>query len=385
MCAICVLCLTSCSKGGEPAPDLSGSPNTSADSTSGDSSVIDSSMSGVFEPAPATVSDFFRIPLKIKCNAVDASTNPSRSITLELYLDGNGNGEGLIGFGETVLNIVASDDKLYILVDPTHPVYITDITPRCYFSTIVASDIGDLVGTGFSFVSEFPAEFRGAQGDLTLYTKYAKSENTYTAKRVSDDVSMTLVDAVNYAIEFNGTNESKQPANTFDQIIGDALTETVQTVYVESEYGIEIDGKVYSIGDTCNLDDYMDELLPSGILNSYDYKEDKRVEFTHVSYVSASGNTTVTLLNNYVQAIKTDTNFDFCGFKPGMSAKDVKSALGYKLSAKEYSSETIFNENILVDYYKNNTYYCHVGNIEIEFRINKTGLYEIYIAQMLEF
>jgi len=301
-----------------------------------------------------------------------------------MYVDGDGSGEGLIGFGDTVLDVRAVANDLYILVDDTHPVKISDVTARGYFSSVQTSDIGDMRGVGFSFVSDFPTGFEGRQGTLTVSTQYAQSSNTYTAARISDENTMDLVSAINYAIDYLSDKADESTGGNGGSS-SDAQATGVETFYVNSDYGIEIDGQVYSIGDAINYDDYFQDLMPSGILNSYKYKEDERIDFTHVSYTGAVGQLTVTELSGYVQGLQTNTDFKFRGFEKGMTSKEVKWGLGYKVSAKDAESHPVFDSNIVVDGFKKNTYFCHVGDLNVELRMSKDVLSEIYIEQNLEF
>lgn len=351
---------------------LSGCSQRSGDASSGVSSSVVSNV-------PSNSATMFQnMKLKVKTDVLYPVNGIDQKVIIELYVDEDGDGEGLLGFGDYIYNLVISANKIYIKVSSTDIIYVSDINARGYFSDITATTIEDMNGVGFKFTDGFPTSFDGKKGDLTVRTQYAQSTNDYGSIRVSDDNAKTLQEAVQYIIDINGGD------STGDASTGGTSTGPT-TFYVDSEYGVTIDGFNYSIGDTCNPDDYCAGLTPEGFLYSDEYKEDTKITFTHISYISSTGRTTFSTTSDYVQAIQTNADFEFRGFYRGMDTKEVKLALGYKLSKKEAEGNEVFDETIIVDQFKSNTYYCHTETLNIEFRINKDGLSEIYVSRPLRF
>lgn len=334
--------------------------------------------------APATPSVnnaliFQSMCLKVKSDIIYNRAGYEQKVMLEIYVDEDGDGEGLLGFGDTVLNVAAYNNKLFIILDNITTIAISDINARGYFSDIAATSIADMGGVGFYFTDEFPTAFNGSHGDMIVRTQYAQSSNTYDSKRISDESEMTLLDALLYSLDYLNIQSIPDPD-------GDKVPTTdATTFYVDDKYGVIIDDFKYSISDTCNPDDYFAGLTPEGFLYSTEYKEDVKLTLTHISYISTTGRTSITTLDNYVQAIQTNADFDFLGFVKGMSAKDVKYGLAYKLSKREAEEYTAFNEDIVVDSFKANTYYCHLGNLSFELRLKSNVLAEFYITKPLGF
>lgn len=360
LCLFCVLfcLLTGCNKG----------PSGDASSTSASVPEIPSNAATLFQ----------NMKLKVKTDVFYFVNGAEQKVIMEMYVDDEGDGEGLLGFGDYILNLILSNNKVYLQVSSTDIIFITDINARGYFSDITATTIEDMNGVGFKFTDGFPTSFDGKKGDLTVRTQYAQSTNSYDTIRVSDDNPMTLQQAVQYVIDQN-----TEPSGS-DSSSGSNSSE-LTSFYVNSEYGVTIDGVNYSIGDTCNPDDYCAGLVPEGFLYSDEYKEDTKITFTHVSYISSTGRTTFSTTSDYVQAIQTNADFEFRGFYRGMGTKEMKLALGYKLSKKDAEGNEVFDENIIVDKFKGNVYYCHTDNLNIEFRLDKDGLQEIYIMRPLRF
>lgn len=329
---------------------------------------------------------FLSSGLKERIVATDSAIDPARVVTIELYVDAYGNGKGLLGFGDYVLDVAVVDNAIYMFINSSTVVKITDITARGYFSSIDVANAMTLNGIGFSMNGDIPAEYNGRSGSLTIRTQYVSSSQTFTPQRVSDDNQFGLHDAINYAIDYYTDMIGVVPEEDEEA----QATPQVVSFYTDSQYGITIEDLLCSIGDTCNPDTYFAWRTPEGILLSSEYKEDSRVDFYHVTYISSTGRTQFVLLDNYVRSICTNANFDFWGFSPGMTQDEVRLALGYKLSKQEEKSGEVhvYNPYFIVDSVEKGVFKCHIQGIDdivFELRCVNGLLYEIYMERTLDF
>lgn len=326
-----------------------------------------------------TVGDrFLKSNLKIQSSVVDTSTSPETTYIFELYVDSDGNGQGLIGLGEKVLDVVISDDVLYILLDNNVVVGITDITGRLVFTGLDLAGESDLSLMGFTVDSKsVPIEYSARQGSLVVNSNYAQSVNTFEATSISATKMLDFKSAITYILDYMSSEEvSVDPEETKVPVVD---------FYIQSEYGVEIDGTVYSVGDTCNPATYFNGQTPEGILGSYEYKQDTRVDFQHISYLSNSGRTVFTVTGNYVQAIQTTASFKFLGVSSGLDEKELKSLLGYKLSKSEQESFKPLVPGLSVTNVKSSVYYCTLGALNVEFRCEGGVLSSVYVEQRLDY
>lgn len=330
-------------------------------------------------PEQETIGDvFLSSNLKIKSSITDHSVNPKRVVTVELYVDSEGDGQGLLGFGDLVLDVIVVKDKMYVVVDTGVVVGITDITGRLVFSDTEFSAQADMEAMGFTLdANEIPVTYGARKGTTSVETQYAQSVNDFETASVIASSDMTLLDAVSYIMDYNAEKEVNVEAPEEEEPVND--------FYINSKYGVTIDGKVFSVGDTCNPETYFNNATPEGLLHTYEYNEDTRVDFEHVSYLSSTGRTVFVLTSNYVQSITTDADFEFLGIKPGISDKELKRLLGYKLTKKDMETFVPIDDSLVVNNFKSSTYYCTVANLSVEFRIEKSVLKEIYIEQKLDF
>lgn len=354
---LCVICLCSCQN--EEVPEQ----NTPAEQE-----VIEKEYG---------ISDLLNTSLKVKTEITDRESIPEEKVSLEFFVDANGNGEGLLGTKDIVVKAIISDYKLYLVASETSIVSISDINGIGVFSALDLTSAANLEELGFEAVDNFPVSYSGAYDGLLLYTRYASSDKQFNPVRVSGDTEMNLRDAIDYVIECNNLT----PTTEEEQVEATPVT----SFYRNDPYGVEIEGVVYSLGDTCAPSTYFGERVPEGFLESYEYKEDSKVVFTHISYNSDSGRTVFTTTENYVQTITTNADFNFAGISKGIDNKTLEKKLGWKLSKKEAETYIPYDENIVIESVKSNIYYAVVGEYNVEFRFTKGILTEISISQPMNF
>lgn len=359
---VTLLCaLTSCKRG-------STSSSTNGGSNSPTTGTITQALGDVF----------LNSNLKIKSVLQDMSIAPAREIIVELYVDAQGNGEGMLGFGDIVCDVRVVKDVLYIIVDDDTVVSVNDITGRLTSSADDLSGINDLTTVGFKVVGDVPIEYSAKLGNVSMVTSFAQSTNTFEATTLATDNVMSFASAINYIIEYNSDKAGLVDSGEDSK--------DVQSFYLNSPYGVTVDGGLYSVGDTCNPSTYFGGRTPEGLLTSSKYKEDAKIDFLHVSYISETGRSSVVLTSDYVQAFETSAQFTWLGLDKGTDAKTLKYLLGYKLSKKDLESWSPIDPELQVIDYKSNTYYCTVGSLKIELRCSSSaGLESIYIERPLDY
>lgn len=321
---------------------------------------------------------FLSSNLKIKAEVIDRSLDPQRKIDIELYVDSDGDGQGLVGFGDTVIDVVVVSDMMYLVDDSGIVIGITDISARMLFYDVDITGQDDLTGFGFTCDSKgLPVSYSARRDNVSVDAQYAQSVNTFDTFSVAASTSLPLCEAVTYVIDYNTKT---------DPVVDEEVdTPNVEDFYINSRYGVTIDGLTFSVGDTCNPSTYFHGLTPEGLLTSSEYKEDTKVSFQHVSYLSSTGRTVFVLASNYVQSITTNANFEFLGINSGISDKDLRTLIGYRLTSAERENFIPLDSTLSVDSYKDSTYYCTIQNLKVEFRMEKSLLKELYIEQELDF
>lgn len=362
-CVFALLCaglLVSCRHSSEPTISSQGNPGTQT-----------------ARPTKTIGDTFLSSNLKIKSTITDFGVSPEREITVELYVDAFGNGEGMLGFGDVVCDVYVVKDVLYVVVDKDIVISVNDITGRLTASadSLVGQD--DLTVVGFKVVNGVPIEYNAKLGNLNVTTSFAQSTNTFEAASLATDNVMSFEEATHYIVQYN-----EDKAGTVDEPDAD---KDVESFYLQSKYGVEIDGGLYSVGDTCNPRTYFGGRTPEGILTSTKYKQDEKVDFLHVSYITDTGRSSIILTSNYVQAIETAAQFSWLGLEKGLDSKELKSLLGYKLSKKELEVWEPIDPELEVIDFKRNTYYCTVGALSVELRCTSNGLDSIYIERPLDY
>ena len=318
----------------------------------------------------------------LKCKTVlkDKTVSPYREIVLEYYVDGQGDGQGLIGFGDLVYELTLVNDVIYVHVDKDTGTILalSDITGHGVPRDAKIAGNNNLASEGFVVNGSAITGFTRKTDVLEITTQYASSTHTFNPASITATEQLPAASAAVYIMDYNSAANSGDAENPTETVVED--------FYARSPVGVTIEGEVYSVGDTLNPSTYFKGLTPEGILTSSVYKEDTRVDFLYNSYISTTGRSVFVTNSNYITAINTTADFEFLGVAKGTDSKTLKSLLGYKLSSKEMESWTPIHEALTVKEFKNNTYYCSLGNLNVEFRLERgQALAEIYIEQVLNF
>lgn len=327
---------------------------------------------------------FLRSNLKIKATLTDLSVTPNKKVKVELYVDKNGNGQGVIGVGSGVYDVLVSGDHIYVKVADNNYVRISDVTGRLISSTVNVAGANDMLSLGFKLSGDVPVGYAARNGSLLIESQFGQSTNMFSPTAVNTDKAMTVSELTRYIADYN--TDISVGVEKEDEGPGNDIDSDVKTFYVNSPYGVVIDGIVYSIGDTCNPSTYFaGGERPEGVLYSNTYKQDTRVDFVHISYLATNGRASFTTMSDYVQRIWSDADWGFLDLKSGMSEKQVKYLLGYKLSKADAESWVAMDEELVVTRFANNTYYCELGILQIEVRMEDGFAEEIHVEQALNF
>ena len=249
-------------------------------------------------------------------------------ITFEVYVDSVGSGTGLVSFDDKVYDVILSGNKPYIEIQSGIYVGLTDVTGHMLPAGIDTSTHSKMQSIGFSFVEDRVVAYENATDTYDISSSYEESNITFESVAVSQNNSMTLEQLCEViSATQTATMSTPNPEET-------ASTEKA-SFYNESNTGVEINGVVYSIGDYCNPSTYFEHKTPEGIVPSYEYNADRKVEMLHVSYISSDGNTTFVTTDGYVQSINTTSNFEFLKFYKGMTEDELNYILGFNLSKDE--------------------------------------------------
>lgn len=339
---------------------------------------VTSQPSDVIEQSISAGDVFLASNLKIRSEITDTGGTPQKTYVIELYVDRNGNGQGLIGIGDIVLDVYAVNDKLYVVVDDDVVVLLTDITSRLIFANTAIEGSNDLGILGFTLdQNSMPISYSARSGSLVIHTEYAQSSNEFTPVSVVSTTDKNFTDAVKYILDYYA-NSAVTDMESVDK-------DQVLDFYIKSNYGVQIGASIFSVGDTCNPSTYFYGYTPEGIVVSHAYRLDERLDFTHVSYILDTGRTVFTLLGNYVQAIQTTADFSFLGIKRGTSSEELGKILGYNLRGDDLANWKALDENLVLVEVNNDVYHCTLGNLNVEFRCKSRALSSIYIEQALDF
>lgn len=345
---------------------------------SGDSSSGQSGGQLTQTPTMAAGDAFLSSNLKIQSHVKYVGVSPERDVLVELYVDADGDGEGMLGFGETVKDVKVVKDVLYIIVDTDNVVSISDISGRMILTSAELAGAMDLSLYGFQVVNGSPVSYSARSEDTVVSTTFATTVNTFEPTSLATENVMTFNEAIDYIIDY-----------TTDQAIGvtgGEGEEEITSFYLNSEYGLTIEGGLYSIGDTCNPSTYFGGRTPEGLLTSSAYKEDTRIDYLHASYISETGRSVFTLTGNYVQSIETTANFSWLGIESGTSMKDLEKLLGYKLSKQEQEGWEPINPDLEILSYARNVFTCKIGTLTAELGCDsKNGLYTIRLTRPLDY
>lgn len=316
---------------------------------------------------------FLQTPMRVQTVVTDVSASTLRTVKTNIYIDENSNGEGTLTLGDYEFNLVVSQNIVYIEVGDSF-VELVDFDGRMIPNTVEVEGKDDLTVYGFEINADTVMSLSTRKGYLMVDSKYSLSATKFNQTEVLPSQRLELEDAIVYLMDYITELEAKQEPE-----------EVVVDNYIGSRYGVKVNGVTYSVGDICNPDSYFGGARPEGLLESSTYKEDTRVDFLNVSYLTSTGRIVFVLIGNEVQGIRANCDFNFLGIEKGIDEQDLRAKLGYMLSRREMEEFEPIDSKLKVVEYKSNTYYCTAENLNIEFRIQSGVLNEIYVERQLDF
>lgn len=315
-----------------------------------------------------------RTEIKIK-NSVS-----SDSLIFEVYVDGSGNGNGLVGYRDNVYDVHLVSDQIYVVVSPDVVVHITDVSAHMVPTDLSLIGNNNLKSLGFSLLDGRVVSYTGGNASVDMVSKFESSVSTFEPVAISQSNNMTTGDLLKYFFEQTSTVYVEPGTPTEEEL-------ERQSYYVNSAYGIVIRDNTYSIGDFCAPYTYFEGATPQGMNEVEERREDEKVTFVYVSYISRDGSSTFVTTDGYVQSITTSSEFVFLDkFKKGMSDERVAKLLGVGLKKDEIASFTPVVEGLYGDK-GGKGYVATLGDLSIEFTIGKKSktLTAITITNYLDF
>lgn len=282
-------------------------------------------------------------------------------VVFEVYVDGNGNGSGLMGYKDDVYNLVITGDRLYVQVKDSIIVAVTDITGHMIPASLNLESLSDLSSIGFTLYNNDVAAYRYADNTMVLEGTYQPSTATFSTTSVIQGNNMGLIDLINYILNYIGA-----ASTTPEQESSVTVVPEKESFYTNSVVGVRIHDKVYSIGDYCNPTTYFEDITPSGIVPSYGWNGDNKVTFQHITYSSSDGETEFMTSDGYVQAIVTTCPFEFVGLKSGTSTESLQRKLGISLKKDEIATWTPIIEGLSAEKDGSNNFLLTYNDLTIK-------------------
>lgn len=323
---------------------------------------------------------------KIKSVITPQTATTLDPLTLEIYVDSRGNGMGLAGYRDLVYDVVLSGGKIYVKVADNVAVQISNLSSHLVPTDVDYQTSQDLSALGFTLIDGNVASYKAAKDVFLIDNTYTLSDMIFEQETVAAGNTMTVNEFVNYILGVSGIGYVK-PSGDDDKDTSISVIPEGDSFYNNSEYGINIRGTVYSIGDFCNPSTYFESLVPETITPSYAYNGDIRVELRHINYQASDGRTTFVSTEGYVQSITTDSNFTWSVFSKGMSTDEVQYILGVRLSRDEKETWEPVSEDWVVATSKTGHYTIQIGTYTIELTCGSRSkmLESITISNYIDF
>ena len=336
-------------------------------------------------PAQEDNVNFSNSGFKIRMTITSPRVKSDEALVFEIYVDKSGCGRGLLGFKDDVYDLIISEDKVYVRVENNLFIYLNEITGHMISSSISVNSETKLSDLGFEYVTGEVFKYNRTVGELSFDGVFQVNDDTFEHILISDDNPMTIEVFINTVSSADIQSPSEDVEDTGDDS-NSTGEEDNDSYYVNSNTGIEVHGKVYSITDYCNTSTYFEGQTPEGIVPEYILREDSRVELLHISYISTDGKFKVATTDGYVQAISTTTSFNWLGLSSGMNREELERKLGINLKKGDADNYVPVIDGITAKKSKDNGYICEYGNLTIALKMDSATktLCGITISNYLE-
>lgn len=301
------------------------------------------SNSSVIESYPMTGSDYLRYPVKLKGSVSGKLPNGVMdTLKFELYIDSNGNGEGLAGHGKDLYQVNVLGNEMYFWVSPEVAVKVTDVSGRLNTVDLSLTGVDDLSALGFSLSNNIVSGYTGVAGDMQVSVKYAPTDHQVKPVSVHDIADATISGVLEYVV--NGTGI---PGLEKEQEQEPVVTSNFEeSKHIGGRTAISIEGTKYNIGDTCNPADYFQGRTPTGLVPKEVQSGASGLELLYVTWQAPDGIFEVVTVEQKVISIHTTCQFGWIGFKPSTFYDDVREKLGANLTYTEQETWRQFDPEL---------------------------------------
>ncbi len=284
------------------------------------------------------LSSGFKIRSEIKPKA-SVSSDP---LIFEVYVDQEGDGAGLVGYRDNVYDVYLVARQVYVVVSDSVVAHISDLSAHMYPEELNVAGVEDLKPLGFAVLDDTVVSYSGGNSTIDMVSKYEKSVSKFDPVSISQFNNMTSAELLKHFFDNSGSYVEPAPSGT--------VSPERQSFYVNSAFGVTIHDQVYSLGDFCEPYTYFEGMIPQGMNTGEGYREDEKVIFIYVSYLSSDGSSTFMTTDGYVQAISTTSDFTFLDvIERGMSKDELEPLLGIGLKKDELESFTPIREGLTVE------------------------------------
>lgn len=320
-------------------------------------------------------SDFLRYPVKLKGTVSGRLSNGvSDSLKFELYIDGEGNGEGLAGHNSSLYQVNVIENVLFFWVDSETAVKVTDLSGRLNDLSLSLTGVEDLTLLGFGYTDNAVTGYDGAVNGYTISAKYVPTDHLVKRANVHDIADTTVGGVLEYIVNGEGIPELEKPVDL------KPVEGNLPTKRVNSSVGVTIDGVKYSLGDTCNPSDYFQGKTPSGLIPKQVASGADTEEILYISWKSVDGALEIVTLNQKVVSIYTTCSFSWLGYGPSTEYNKVRLRLGANLSYTEKQDWVPYNSEIVCDSSNSSAIACSYRGAKYEITFDRDRYYESYRA-----
>lgn len=321
--------------------------------------------------------EFYTHTQKIKARFVSA--DEQIEALFEGYINSSGNGNGLLQIGDVTHKVFIVNTQLVVeLLGETYAA--TDIGPYFSFNQLDTDSFSNNIIVQGDKISNI----KGTYNNYTYTIQYQEVDEQIPDKDIVIDKKISFEELLNTMNTINTEKgEQSSAIGSLKEATESKEEEPIQepSFYINSPLGVTIDGKIYSLGDRMNYNDYYKSLTPEGI--SYDYVWDSlnKVEKQTVSYLDTTGKVSFVAIENIIFEMSTTTDFSFLGINKGISQKDLKSILGIGLSKKDLETFKPIYPDIEVISTKNSEIKCKIGSVTITFGCIDNALNYLYLSE----
>lgn len=258
------------------------------------------------------------------------SNGVSDKATFALWVNSEGDGEGLMTYNQKLYQLVVNYNDLYVWLTDTKLVKIDDLTGHMTEAGVSLYGVDDLSVYGFVYSGSVVSSYSTDLGEASVDSHYTvDSSHPVSPKETDTDEHATFIELMEFLN--NGTETESLHSDT-------AKSDGVKpSEFVNSRlYGVLVNGTKYSIGDYCNPDDYFNGEAATGIVPEYVDTAEGQVTYTYVTWSVDNRQLEVMLLDGIVKSIYCNMPFCWAGrYNTELNGQDLRYELGYNLTSKQ--------------------------------------------------